>query len=70
MNRVLFGIASVLVATSPGAQDKQMTDAQLAAKCEAGGGCVIVTRDELNAVIDAALNLAYKQGLRDCNNNI
>lgn len=68
MIKTFLAVASVLAATSLVAQDT--TPDQQAAKCAAEGGCIIVTRDGLMAVIEAAYETAYKQGLRDCNKHI
>ena len=65
MNRIILGIVAVLVATSPGAQDS-LTPEQQAAKCETEGGCAVFTRAEIMEL----MQIVYKKGLRDCNNNI
>ena len=65
MIKTILAAAAILAV----AQDK-LTDEQQAEKCAAEGGCIIVTRDGILAVIRAAADIAYKQGLRACNSNI
>lgn len=62
MIKIILTAAMVLAATSILAQDTQ--------QCEAEGGCIIVTRAGLMAVLQAAVQSGYKQGLRACNSNI
>ena len=62
MIKTILAAAAILAATSPVAQDS--TPEQQAKKCAAEGGCIIVTRDGIIAVIQAASEIAYKQGLR------
>lgn len=64
MIKLALTAAMILVATSILAQDTQQE------QCEAEGGCIIVTRAGLMAVLQVAAQSGYKQGLRACNSNI
>ena len=70
MIKTILATTTILAATSLVAQDASMTPEQLAEKCAAEGGCIVVTRDGVLAVIRAATDIAYKQGLQACNNTI
>ena len=67
MIKTILAAGTILAATSL-AQDA--TPEQQAEKCAAEGGCIIVTRDGFMAVLQAAADMAFKQGLRACNNTI
>jgi len=69
MIKTILAGTAILAATSLVAQDS-MTPEQQTAKCAAEGGCIIVTRDGLMAVLQAAAEMAFKQGLHTCNNTI
>ena len=64
MIKLALTVAMILLATSILAQDTQQE------QCEAEGGCIIVTRAGLMAVLQAAAQTAYKRGLQACNSNI
>ena len=70
MNKTLVGVGMVLVATALVAQDSGLTPEQMAAKCEAEGGCALFTFAEFSAIVLAEKANSYQQGLRACNNSI
>ena len=70
MNRLITAALVLAAATSLLAQDAELTKAQIAAKCAAGGGCMFVTRDALMSIIRSASEAAYRQGAESCGNAI
>ena len=64
MIKLALTVAMILLATSILAQDTQQE------QCEAEGGCIIVTRAGLMAVLQAAAQAGYAKGLKACNSNI
>lgn len=65
MKYVLFFIA--IIAAQATAQDKKdvQVSPEIAARCEAEGGCVLISRDRINEVVKAALKTGFDEGKKN-----
>lgn len=66
MNRITIGLCLAIAASALVAQDSEPTKEQIVAKCKAGGGCVLITRNALMSIVRSASEAAYRQGAESC----